>query len=62
MPFQAKERIAFIEGLLRKDSGQHQWLAGLSTRYSRYDDNTPATEILTANNPKQISTYYFSAN
>ena len=31
--------------------GKHQWLGGLSTRYSWYDDNTTATEILTANNP-----------
>ena len=53
MAFQAKERIAFVQGIWRKESGQHQWLAGLSTRYSWYDDNTPATEILTANDPNR---------
>ena len=53
MAFQAKERIAFIQGIWRKESGQHQWLAGISTRYSWYDDNTPATEILTANDPNR---------
>lgn len=51
MPFQAKERIAFVQGIWRKESGQHQWLGGISTRYGSYDDNTPATQILTANNP-----------
>ena len=51
MTFQAKERIAFIQGIWRKKIGKHQWLGGLSTRYSWYDDNTTATKILTANNP-----------
>ena len=53
MAFQAKERIAFIQGIWRKQIGKHQWLGGLSTRYSWYDDNTPATEILTANDPNR---------
>jgi len=53
MAFQAKERIGFVQGIWRKESGRHQWLGGLSTRYSWYDDNTPATEIATVNNPNR---------
>ena len=53
MAFQAKERIGFMQGIWRKERGQHQWLGGLSARYSWYDDNTPATEILTTNNPNR---------
>jgi outer membrane receptor for ferrienterochelin and colicins len=53
MSFQAKERIGFVQGIWQKESGKHQWLGGLSTRYSWYDDNTPATEILTRNNPNR---------
>ncbi len=53
MAFQAKERIGFMQGIWRKERGRHQWLGGLSTRYSWYDDNTPATEIATVNNPNR---------
>ena len=53
MAFQAKERIGFMQGIWRKERGKHQWLGGLSARYSWYDDNTPATEILTTNNPNR---------
>lgn len=53
LSFQAKERIGFFQGIWRKQKGQHQWLGGVSTRYSWYDDNTPATEISTENNPNQ---------
>ncbi len=53
LSFQAKERIGFVQGVWRKESGKHQWIGGLSTRYSWYDDNTPATEILTTNNPNR---------
>ena len=53
MAFQAKERIAFVQGIWRKESGRHQWLGGLSARYSWYDDNTPATEIAAVNNPNR---------
>lgn len=53
LSFQAKERIGFFQGIWRKQKEQHQWLGGVSTRYSWYDDNTPATEISTENNPNQ---------
>lgn len=53
LSFQAKERIGFFQGIWRKQKGQHQWLGGVSTRYNWYDDNTPATEISTENNPNQ---------
>jgi len=53
LSFQAKERIGFFQGIWRKQKGQHQWLGGVSTRFSWYDDNTPATEISTENNPNQ---------
>lgn len=53
MAFVAKERIGFIQGVWRKESDKHQWLAGLSTRYNWYDDNTAATLDLTINQPNR---------
>lgn len=53
LSFQAKERISFLQAIWQKESGQHQLLAGLSTRYNWYDDNTVATEISGQNNPNR---------
>ena len=53
LSFQAKERIGFLQAIWQKESGQHQLLAGLSTRYNWYDDNTVATEISGLNNPNR---------
>ena len=53
LSFQAKERIGFLQAIWQKESGQHQLLAGLSTRYNWYDDNTVATEISGQNNPNR---------
>ena len=53
LSFQATERIGFIQGIWRKESGNHQWLGGLSTRYNWYDDNTVATETPLENLPNR---------
>ena len=53
LSFQAKERIGFLQAIWQKENGQHQLLAGLSTRYNWYDDNTVATEISGQNNPNR---------
>lgn len=55
LSFQAKESIGFVQGIWRKESEYHQWLGGISARYSWYDDNTPATEMGTVNNPNRYA-------
>ncbi|MGB1448701.1 MAG: TonB-dependent receptor [Flavobacteriaceae bacterium] len=53
MPFNAKERIGFLQGIWRKTIGKHHWLGGISSRYNWYDDTTPATAFLEENKPNQ---------
>lgn len=50
----ADQKIAFGQLTWNKDYKNHDWLAGLTYRYTYYDDNTPATassENLEINNP-----------
>lgn len=42
--FQALEKIGFLQNVWRKQTQNHKWVAGVSTRYTHYDDNTPATQ------------------
>lgn len=42
--FNANQQIAFAQLTWEKNwKKSHQWLAGIATRYSGYDDNTPVT-------------------
>lgn len=42
--FNASQQIAFAQVTWEKNwRKRHQWLAGIATRYSGYDDNTPVT-------------------
>lgn len=41
--FQAHETIGFLQAVYRKEVNNHQWVTGVSTRFTDYDDNTPAT-------------------
>lgn len=49
--FQAKERNAFLQGIWRKNHRSHALLAGISSRYNWYDDNTVATAVNLSNRP-----------
>lgn len=42
-PFEASEEIGFLQAIWREGNKKHQWMGGFSTRYTFYDDNTPAT-------------------
>lgn len=42
-PFEASEEIGFLQAIWREGNEKHQWMGGFSTRYTFYDDNTPAT-------------------
>jgi outer membrane receptor for ferrienterochelin and colicins len=41
--YEARQGIAFANLTWRRITGRHDWLAGLTTRYQSYDDNTVAT-------------------
>ena len=51
--FEADEKIGFLQAIWRKEKGKSNWLAGLSTRYNWYDDNTPATQSERGTRPNQ---------
>lgn len=41
--FKASEEIGFLQAIWRNGNEKYQWTGGFSTRYTFYDDNTPAT-------------------
>src|SRR3546814_9774342 len=43
MSYQARQYVAFGQLTWNKARGRHDWLAGLTGRFTSYDDNTPAT-------------------
>ena len=49
----ANQKIGFLQLTWDKKIGKNDVLAGIASRYTHYDDNTPATAILTANNPEK---------
>ena len=49
----ANQKIGFLQLTWDKKIGKNDVLAGIASRYTYYDDNTPATAILTANNPEK---------
>lgn len=48
----ANQKIGFAQLTWDKKIGKNDVLAGMASRYTYYDDNTPATAILTDNNPE----------
>jgi len=49
----ANQKIGFLQLSWDKKLGKNDVLAGIASRYTYYDDNTPTTEILTENNPEK---------
>jgi outer membrane receptor for ferrienterochelin and colicins len=49
----ANQKIGFAQLTWDKKIGENDLLAGIASRYTYYDDNTPATRILTENNPEK---------
>ena len=49
----ANQKIGFLQLTWDKKIGGNDLLAGIASRYTYYDDNTPSTAILTANNPEK---------
>lgn len=49
----ANQKIGFLQLTWDKKIGKNDVLAGIASRYTYYDDNTPATAILTDNNPEK---------
>ncbi|WP_373406897.1 TonB-dependent receptor plug domain-containing protein [Flavobacterium sp. FZUC8N2.13] len=49
----ANQKIGFLQLTWDKKIGKNDLLAGLASRYTYYDDNTPATAILNENNPEK---------
>lgn len=52
-PYIANQKIGFLQLIWDKKIGKNDLLAGIAARYTYYDDNTPATAILTENNPEK---------
>ena len=44
-PYRATQHIGFLNLIRQGRAGRHEWLAGLTSRYQYYDDNTVATEV-----------------
>lgn len=55
IPFMANQKIVFGQFTWFKTAGKHDLLTGLAYRYTYYDDNTPATQKIGANNPTHTS-------
>ena len=49
----ANQKIGFLQMIWDKKIKNNDLLAGIASRYTYYDDNTPATAILTENNPEE---------
>lgn len=52
-PYVANQKIGFAQLIWDKKIKKNDLLAGIATRYTYYDDNTPATAILNENNPEK---------
>ncbi len=57
IPYMAKQYIGFGQFTWFKQAGRHDFLTGLTYRYTYYDDNTPATASAdgTGNNPSNTN-------
>jgi outer membrane receptor for ferrienterochelin and colicins len=49
----ANQKIGFLQLTWDKKIGKNDLLTGIASRYTYYDDNTPATSILNENNPEK---------
>ncbi|WP_310560198.1 TonB-dependent receptor domain-containing protein [Flavobacterium sp.] len=49
----ANQKIGFLQLTWDKKIGKNDVLTGIASRYTYYDDNTPATSILNENNPEK---------
>lgn len=49
----ANQKIGFLQLTWDKKIGKNDLLTGIASRYTYYDDNTPATAILNENNPEK---------
>lgn len=49
----ANQKIGFLQLTWDKKIGKNDLLAGIASRYTYYDDNTPSTSIVNENNPEK---------
>lgn len=49
----ANQKIGFLQLTWDKKMGKNDLLTGIASRYTYYDDNTPATAIVNVNNPEK---------
>lgn len=49
----ANQKIGFLQLTWDKKIGKNDLLTGIASRYTYYDDNTPATAIVNENNPEK---------
>ncbi len=51
--YSADEKIGFAQLIKKGKFNNHDWVSGLSVKYTIFDDNTPATENQNSNRPNE---------
>lgn len=54
MPYLANQKVGYAQIYWNKVVGRHDVLSGITSRYTYYDDNTPATSLDNNNNPSEV--------
>lgn len=54
MPYMANQKVGYAQIYWNKVAGRHDVLSGITSRYTYYDDNTPATSLDNNNNPSEV--------
>lgn len=54
MPYMANQKVGYAQIYWNKVVGRHDVLSGITSRYTYYDDNTPATSLDNNNNPSEV--------
>lgn len=54
MPYMANQKVGYAQIYWNKVAGRHDVLSGITSRYTYYDDNTPATSLDNENKPSEV--------
>lgn len=54
MSYMANQKVGYAQIYWNKVAGRHDVLSGITSRYTYYDDNTPATSLDNNNNPSEV--------
>ncbi len=54
VPYMANQKVGYAQVYWNRVIGAHDVLGGVTSRYTYYDDNTPATELDSINQPNEV--------